>query len=320
MKKILFTMAVLTLITTGCSKKENITKPEEEIDLTQNVFSTDEDFKNYKSYNFTKSIIDNRIPYAQMTCINPHFDIPISNINLIKSKILKYQKLIKPDNITTESLNDYPTTYLTNYYQFNDKGFLVKAISLQYQIYNGRIMPFRWFSYDYNLLEYGIETVERENGIISDSFTIGFQKTADEVYTTVHNQTSRIIKSNEIYDGDTKLTYYPDEEKYRLDYLDNNHDYEIFERGVLTQSQDQGYKYYFNEDKSFRVNISTGEKESKPQVFEYKYLPCGLATFKSELIEDSTCTYNITYNELLDAYDDEFILLTKLMPLEKPEE
>ena len=48
MKKILFTMAVLTLITTGCSKKENITKPEEEIDLTQNVFSTDEDFKNYK--------------------------------------------------------------------------------------------------------------------------------------------------------------------------------------------------------------------------------------------------------------------------------
>jgi len=321
MKKILIALMFITIFLASCSKKDNKTKIEEEnSESIQKTFSSDEDFKNIRSYNFVKDTIDNRIPYAQMLCINPHSFLPVSNIEPLKSKILKFQRLFKPDIITTESKDDYPTVYTTVFYQFNEKGFIEKSCCFEYSIHGGKIIPEKWYSNSYNLKEYGIETIERENGEITDKYTIGFEKEFDSLNLKVHNNLHSIIYKGMIETSGSKTTYYPDEEKYRIDYTDGTNDYTIYEDGIPIKYTENEYIYYLGQEQSFRTNRTTGEKENKPDSFEYKKLPCGLATFKTELFDKTICTYNIYYYEIMEAYDDEFILLNIYMPQEKSEE
>lgn len=318
MKKILLTFAVLILIATGCSKKDDNAKLED--GKTQKEFFIDEAFKNVRSYNFTKSIIDNSIPYAQMICINPHCILNISNINPLKSKILKHQQLFKPDDITTESKNDLPTEYVTSYFEFDDRGFIVKQVSFKYYIFNGDIHPKTWYARKFNLTDYGIEATDWEEGILTDKYTIGFEKNFDSLEVKVHNQLSSIIYKDTIDMGSSKNTYYPDEEKYRIDYNDEKKDYYIYENGVPVKYTIGDYLYYYENDVSTRINTITGEKERKPEVFEWQRLPCGLVSYKAETTDDNICNYNVCYYGILDDYDDEGILLSMYMPLEKPEE
>ena len=321
MKKILIIIIAVTIITMSCSKKENSSNEEKKnSELTLQAFSSDEEFKNIRSYNFTKSFIDNKIPYAQMICINPHCILNITDINPLKSKFLKFQQLYKPDNLKTESKDDLPTDYITTYYQFDEKGFIVKESSFIYSIFGGDIHPKTWFSKNYNLTEYGIETTEWEKGNLLDKYTIGFEKNFESLELKIHNRLSKIINKNIIENSSSKTTYYPDEEKYRIDYTDGSKDYYVYENGIPVKYTIGDYIFYFENEQSTRINSKTGEKERKPEVFEWQKSPCGLVTYKSEMTDNDICNYNVCYYGILDNYDDEFILLNIYMPQEKSEE
>ena len=99
----------------------------------------------------------------------------------------------KPDDITTESKNDLPTEYVTSYFEFDDRGFIVKQVSFKYYIFNGDIHPKTWYARKFNLTDYGIEATDWEEGILTDKYTIGFEKNFDSLEVKVDIPPSSII-------------------------------------------------------------------------------------------------------------------------------
>jgi hypothetical protein len=311
MKKILFTIALLTILTAGCSKKENSSKNGNAL----KQFDTDEAFSNRKSYNLVKNVIDNSIPYAQMICINPHSVLHIKDIDAVKSKIIKIQNA---QYIIYNNTNDLPPTiYKTFYYRFNELGFIDKIYCYNWTQDADTIQPISYSSSEYNLTNFGIEAVHRKNGEPYDKYTIIFENKDSGINLKAHNGLTARITNNAYEDATHKTTFEPGEEIYRFDDYEVPGNYTIYKDGIMIKAQEGKYLYYIEGNTTTKVNLETGEKETNSEEIISKKITCGIPIYTRIIKEEDDTLYIEKTVEVLDDYDKDFFVCSILMPEDK---
>lgn len=311
MKKILFTIALLTILTAGCSKKENSSKNGNAL----KQFDTDEAFGNRKSYNLIKSVIDNSIPYAQMLCINPHMDLNITDINAVKSKIVKITEVNY--SIENNSNEMSPIVYTTSYFKFNETGFIEKTNEYNWAKKLDKILPLAYSSLECKLTNFGIDVVSRRNGELYDKFTITFENENSGVNMKEHNQLTGRFTSNIYENANYKTTYEPGAENYRVDDYNTPGNYSIYENGIMTKTQEGKYLYYIDENITTKVNLETGKKETNSELITTRKTPIGIPIYKKVVKRNDDTIYIEKIVEVLESYDKDFLILNTIMAEDK---
>ena len=308
MKKILFTIALLTILTAGCSKKENSSKNGNVV----KQFDTDEAFANRKSYNLIKGVIDNSIPYAQMICINPHYDVGITDVNAVKSKILKV--INEQYSVGNDGNEIPPVIYNLIYIKFDDTGFIEKINEFNWADYPNGMEPWSYSSSEYTLTNFGIETVHRKNGELYDKFTILFEEKDDGINMNVHNELTARITKNTFEDAAHKTTYEPGEDIYRFDDHNEPGNYCIYENGILTKQQEGKYLYYIEGNKVTKINLETGEKDTNSEEIKSVQVPFGFPVYQRIIKKEDRNTYIERSITVLNDYDKVFDICSMVMP------